>query len=451
MKDSGREKLTFQGFMMEMEQEGTKDSEGVFTLSHGRSAEKLKEQFASDPILGYTEILQGFRQAGASKVWLVDHMRGQGVQIWAAFQTGLPDLSGLWQEPLAILKTSNYLHSGTGLLLLVHDRDQVKWSLRDPEGERHWQFNHREGLFERDLESRPLNPGGKGKGYSHFLRLEVAADDRLGLYGEGRTCWKDTPWHRDFISRMAFFGIPLQWRDRLLQGPIPGRLVPTDHWRKLPNGPTGYNWEPLAFQLHAGRSEDSMSFLSEPFTGVVGDVVSVNGQTQRGFGVGSKPDYVGFVGYDRSTRCRVPFQVRRFFGTSQLTLPGFSQFPEKLVNPRMDGGLTRIHCYGRPVYCSRLIMLSSALQGPSTVVFTRHGCVLGGRHADLGIAGTLCVVTSEKLSTDLSRRTIREDQEYRTLLRELRGQVMAFTEETIENLPKSHLFVPELKQQLRAC
>ncbi len=446
-----RERLTFKGFLMGLEQEGTKDSEGVFTLSHVRSAEKLREQFSGDPILAYTEILQGLRQAGAARVWLVEHPRGMGLQIWAAFEGELPDLAGLWDEPLAILETRSYLHSGTGLLLLAHERDGIRWSLQDETGDRHWLYNFRSGNFERQFDGEPLAPGRSGEGFASLLRLEVTSSTPLALYGEGRTCWKDSPWHKEFISRIAFYGAPLLWRRKPLQGPIPGRLVPTDHWRKLPNGPTGYNWEPLGFQLHAGRPDDSMSFLSEPFTGVVGDVVSVNGKAEKGFGVGSKPDYVAFVAHDRRTRCRVPFQVRRFFGKSQLTLPGFSQFPEELVNPRMDGGLTRIHCWGKPVYCSRLIMLSSALQGPSTIVFTRHGCVLGGRHVDLGIGGTLCVVTSERLSTDLSRRSIREDEEYRNLVRELRGQVAMFTEEMIENLPGNHLFVPELRQQLRAC
>lgn len=435
---------------MEMTEAGAVDSEGAFTLSHQRSAVKLREQFAGDPILGYTELLQGFRQAGASKVWLKADSFFRKLSISAAFPDSLPDLSRVFGQPLAVLEAQDYLHSGTGLLLLQHGEDSVSWSMLENEREQKvWLFNNRDGLFELQPKAVRLDFGPHAKGALAVMSLQIKSAKPLAIYGGRDHCWRDTVWHKDFVSRMAFFGTPLYSGNQLLQTPIPGRLVPKDHWRKLPRGQMGYNWEPLAFQLYAGSAQDSMSFLSEPFTGVVGDVVNVNGQVQTGFGVGSKPDYVDFVASNRESRCRVPFQVRRFFGRSYLTLPGFSQFPGELINPRMEGGLTRIHCWGKPVYCSRLIMLSSALQGPSTIVFTRHGCVLGGRHEDLGVGGTLCVVTSESLSTDLSRRSIRDDQAYQDLVDELRSQVRSFAAETIENLPEDHLSIGEIQANLR--
>ena len=58
---------------MEAGQAGTKDSEGVFTLAAHRTVARLREQYSTDPLLGYTEVLQGFQQSGALRVEIHTH------------------------------------------------------------------------------------------------------------------------------------------------------------------------------------------------------------------------------------------------------------------------------------------------------------------------------------------------------------------------------------------
>jgi hypothetical protein len=235
-----------------------------------------------------------------------------------------------------------------------------------------------------------------------------------------------------------------------MQTPRPGRLVPYDYFQKHEGGPVGYSWEPLAFELRAGAPDSPMSFLSEPFTGSIAPVVSVDGHVSRGFRPREFPDYVSFKGIEQPrSSCRIPFRRKRFFGAGELSTPGFQSFPRDLVNPRRDGGLLQVHCSGRPLYCSSLTMLSTALGGPSTVIFVKNGAVLGGRYEDLGVGGTLCVVGTEGLSTDLSRRNIRRDAAYHSLVARLRRECLLFARETAENLEEGHWAVAPIVRQVR--
>jgi hypothetical protein len=430
-------RITFDGFLMDMAEAGVKDSEGVFTVAAARSAKQLKEQFARDTLLAYTELLQGFRELGAAEVRIVPNPPGS-VDLLAKFPGQAPDLGALFDDPLNILSARHALHSGTGLLLLQHEDDLVWWSRRGGAQEAQWKFDSTSKTFRRqDRGLRwPSSPVIDGT----VWRLSLRCRETLALFPRDRLkCWRDTPLAQEFVDRMAFYGVPTFCADQPLQSPIPGRLVPVDFYQKHETGPMGYNWEPLAFELVAGPPDSSMSFLSEPFTGTVASVVSVDGRVQTGFGSWVYPNYVSFKGHELPrTATQIPFRRKRFFGSGSLATPGFASFPSSLINPRMDGGLTRVHCWGQPLFCSRLTMLSTALGGPSTVVFLKHGAVLGGRHEDLGVPGSLCLVGTEGLSTDLSRRTVRRDDSYLRTLASLRRGCLAFAAETAENLPREH-------------
>jgi hypothetical protein len=433
-----------------MAEAGVKDSEGHFTVSARLSAEKLKEQYAQDLLLGYTELLQGFRELGARSVRIIAHPPGQ-VELLAQFPGEGPDLSSLLLDPLNILSANHALHSGTGLLLLQHADDEVwfsRWGLGEPLV--HWRFRPGEAAFELTTEAPWATSPRKSAVQGPRIWRFMLRAKRLALFPRDRLkCWRDTPVAQEFADRMAFYGLPTICAGELLQTPLPGRLVPGDFFQRHQGGPTGYSWEPLAFELVAGLPESSMSFLSEPFTGTIAEVVSVDGQLHTGYGSGTYPDYVSFKGIEQApTACVVPFQKRRFFGSGQLTTPGFQRFPSQLINPRQDGGMTRVHCWGHPLFCSRLTMLSTALGGPSTVVFLRHGAVLGGRHEDLGVPGTLCLIGTEGLSTDLSRRTIRRDKAYLENIARLRRQCLAFAAETEAHLPAGHWARQPLRRHL---
>ena len=444
------DRITFDGFLMDMAEIGQKDSEGSFTVSAKRSALRLKEQYASDPLLGYTELLQGFRELGAREVRIIPRPPGT-VDILAAFPGSGPDLTSLLLDPLNILSAHHALHSGTGLLLLQHSEDQVWWSRWGTGEPVHWKFCSSEATFELVPDPpRALAPQ-RDLGHSQIWRLRLTTAGRLALFPrDQQRCWRRTPVALEFVDRMAFYGLPTICAQELMQAPIPGRLVPVDFFQQHAAGPMGYSWEPLAFELVAGQPESSMSFLSEPFTGTIAEIVSVDGHVSTGFGSGSYPDYVSFKGVEQPrTTCEIPFRRKRFFGSGRLTTPGFQTFPSQLINPRMDGGLTRVHCWGHPLFCSRLTMLSTALGGPSTVVFLRHGAVLGGRHEDLGIPGTLCLMGVEGLSTDLSRRTVRRDSAYLDAIGRLRRQCLSFAVETEANLPPRPYARKPSQQHLR--
>lgn len=445
-------RISFSGFLMDMAAGGVKDSEGAFTVSARASVDRLKEQFAGDPLLAYTELLQGFRELGASEVRILPRAPCE-VHIAASFPAPGPDLGALLADPMNLLSAGHVLHGGTSLLLLQHDEDEMWWSRWGDVEPAHWRFDPAGATFElMPGPSAPPVPRGRGDGGRRTWRLLLKARRRLSLFPADRLkCWKDTPVAQEFVDRMAFYGVPTVCAGQPMQTPIPGRLVPVDYHYKHATGPVGYSWEPLAFELVAGASDSSMSFLSEPFTGAIAEVVSVDGEVRTGFSAGAYPHYVSLKGFEqRRTATRIPFQRRRFFGKTQLAAPGFESFPTALINPRQEGGLLRVHCWGRPLYCSRLTMLSSALGGPSTLVFLRHGAVLGARHENLGVPGTLCLIGTEGLTSDLSRRAIRQDEVYRSVVAETRRRCLLFATETAENLPRGHWARKRLSEHLSA-
>ena len=146
----------------------------------------------------------------------------------------------------------------------------------------------------------------------------------------------------------------------------------------------------------------------------------------------SAPSSLGSLSVDRSRvadASTVPFKRSWWHKSEPLAVPGFRTFGRSLANPRLEPPLFGSHPKGKPLVCSRIFMLSTALSGMSTLVFVKHGVVLGARHENLGAPGSLCLVGMEDLGTDLSRRRVRQDERYEALLRHLRRDMAAFHQE----------------------
>jgi hypothetical protein len=426
--ESSRKKLTFDGFLMEMGEAGTRDSEGVFTLAAQKTVERLREQYSADPLLGYIEILQGFQETGALCVEL--HAREPSQFTFSALYLEPPDLDLVLNDPLSILSASSCLQSGTGLLLL--QEEQISWSVTQSRGRENWEFHNESGTFRpvADLNWRVPNPV-KSKLGAVWLQLHIRSEKVLPIYTwENLESWGNTYLTREFTNRLAFYAKPLTFRRKNLQCPLPGRLVPNDHWCRSPLGGMGYSWVPLAYQYVAADSETRHSFLSEPFTGLIANKVKLGDSTLSGYASASKPDYVALKGCETVAAApTVPFKRSWWHRSEQLAVPGFQAFSEALQNPRLEPPLFRSHPQGKPLVCSRIFMLSTALNGLSTLVFLKHGTVLGARHEDLGAPGSLCLIGLNDLSTDLSRRRVRQDERYDALVNMLRGEMELFYNE----------------------
>ena len=428
MSESGRKKLTFQGFIMEAGQAGTKDSEGVFTLAAHRTVERLREQYSADPLLGYTEILQGFQQSGALRVEM--HIRGWNEITLSGLYPQAPDMEKVLNDPLSILASNDCLQSGTGLLLLTED--QLSWSVSERRERLHWQYHSKSSTFRRVEQPDWTVPQPVDGKLGHcWVQLHVRSEQQLPVYTtDSLESWKETRLSREFTNRLAFYPMPLLCRGRDLQCPLPGRLVPHDHWCRSPVGGTGYSWVPLAYQYKAADSSTAHPFLSEPFTGVIARKVRLGDSKLSGYSSNSKPDYVALNGSRSVAEApSVPFKRSWWHKSEPLAVPGFRTFGRSLANPRLEPPLFRSHPKGKPLVCSRIFMLSTALSGMSTLVFVKHGVVLGARHENLGAPGSLCLVGMEDLGTDLSRRRVRQDERYEALLRHLRRDMAAFHQE----------------------
>lgn len=433
---------------MTMSEGGEKDSQGQFTLAASKSVERLREQFSGDLSLGFVELIEGFQEQGATRVEICSEGIDR-VDITGYFPDSDPDMSALFSNPLGILEAQTYLHSGTGLILLEHVADRVSWTRRVGRSLDRWDYQETSGYFEAvDQETTAERPSVVPSELTWTLR--VFAKGQLALFSsEARSQWEGQHLSVEFASRLAFSSLSLTFNGKLIQCPLPGRLAQEDHWRRSSSGVPGYNWIPLALQYRASR-ESSHGFLSEPFTGVIADAVLVDGELAWGFGSGSFPDFVSLISVTGSKECStVPFQVRRFFGARKLRLPGFRAMHQPLIHPRMDGGLTRVHCKGPSLICSEILMLSTALVGPSTLVFMRHGVVLGAVHEDLGVRGSVCLVDASKLKTDLSRRNVRKDENYKGLLKEVRQNLLAFAHTTWKHLSPKNPFREALAIELR--
>jgi hypothetical protein len=427
MSGDGRKKLTFEGFLMEMGKPGLKDSEGSFTVASQQTVERLREQYSGDPLLGYTEILQGFQQFGAQTVEMSGRS-GLGFTLSARFASPGPDLSHVFAQPLSILAAECCLQSGTGLLLLQHDRDLVVWSVDDGAQRSDWQFCTESGQFERadaipGFRSRrkPIENG------TVWVELHIRSPKRLSVYcADPSEGWEDTTLRRDFVHRLAFYGCPLSYHSMNLQCPLPGRLVVTDHWSRSPIGGMGYSWIPLAYQYVAAKAGSTHYFLSEPFTGVIANKVRINDEVVGGYSANSKPDYVCLKGANDGRRTDVPFKRSWWHRSERLVIPGFERLESQIKNPRLEPPLFYGHPKGRALKCSRIHMLSTALSGNSTIVFVKHGVVLGARHEELKVPGALCIVGFENLTTDLSRRSVRQNADYDELVRQVSNELWDF-------------------------
>lgn len=430
MSNEGRKKLTFDGFLMGLGEEGVKDSEGVFTVAARQTVERLREQYSVDLGLGYTEILQGFQELGAEWVEIASKRSGS-VVFSARFPGEAPQLQSVLEQPLSILASENCLQSGTGLILLQHDEDQVFWSIGDGRNFQDWQFILRDGCFQPSTEGglrRPILSGHQvGK---KWLQFHLHSQRPLAIFADDSSKrWENTKLSEDFAHRLAFYGCPLVFKRRNLQCPLPGRLVPTDYWSRSPAGGMGYNWIPLAFHYVAAHKGSTHYFCSEPFTGVIANKVEINGEMVSGYGASSKPDFVRMTGSGDGV-CTVPFKRSWWHRSSNLTIGGFEAVNSRIKNPRLEPPLFRDHPRGKPLKCSRLHMLSTALKGPSTLVFVKHGVVLGARHEELGAPGSLCLVGLEDLTTDLSRRAVRQNDRYRRLVSQLDREITGFYRDT---------------------
>ena len=446
----GVERISFDGYLMEMEEAGTKDSEGEFTLTASKAVERLREQFAQAPLLGYTELFQGFRALEATSV-TIETRAPEEIRLSASFRGRGPNLTTLLENPLSILSADHGLHSGTGLLLLRHEQDRVWWSCCRGSRWEHWRYRSSEGQFVKDTGPDEESRSTSVTTWRFTLRVEDGGLKYLYPFHRDER-WRWSPLTNELIAKLAFYGLPVTCDGRAVQSPIPGRLVPQDVLRQHRGGPLGSNWEPLAYELLAGCSRKSTSFLSEPFSGTISDIIFVDGTFHRGYGDGCYPDFVSFKSQGRTdVTCEVPFRRRRFFGGSLLKAPGFEAMPSRLINSRMEGGWLNPESSGQSLYCSRLIMLSVALKGPSAVAFLQHGVLLGASYEDLGVPGTLCLIDTEGLSTDLSRRAIRRDKAYLARLEELRAACLAFAQEATEVFSEEQWAGRALREALREC
>lgn len=434
MSSGARKKLTFDGFLMEMGEAGAKESEGFFTVATRQTVERLKEQYAADPLLGYTEILQGFQELGAECVELVGRGK-KSLTLSARFANPVPDLSEVFRDPLNILSATSCLQSGTGLLLLRHAEDRIVWVQSGGRERQEWRFEPKTACFELSDEVTPKLPLPQStKLGSTWLQLHITAASGLPVYTSERVkSWRDTNLSKEFTNRLAFYGRPLNFRSGRFQSPVavqcplPGRLVPHDRWSKSPMGGMGYSWVPMAFHYIAAPPLKQHYFLSEPFTGVVGDKVSLNGRLLDGYRGSSKTGFVSFQGAkNRREASRIPFKRSWWHKSEKLNISGFQSFPVRIANPRMEPPLFRSHPLGHPLVCSRIYMISTAASGPSTLVFVKHGVVLGARHADLGVPGSLALVGVEGLTTDLTRRSIRQNAPYESLVQDVAQEMLTF-------------------------
>ncbi|MCA9778698.1 MAG: hypothetical protein KC800_18345, partial [Candidatus Eremiobacteraeota bacterium] len=317
--------------------------------------------------------------------------------------------------------------SGIGLLLL--EEKQVSWTVGERRERLHWQFHPQSSTFRRVSQPDWLVPNPVDGKLGHvWVQLHVRSESRLPVFtSEPLESWQGTALSREFTNRLAFYPMPLLCRGQDLQCPLPGRLVPNDHWCRSPVGGTGYSWVPLAYQYKAADSLSPHPFLSEPFTGVIARNVKLGDSSLSGYSSGSKPDYVVLKGSRSVAEApTVPFRRSWWHKSGQLEVPGFQKFHRTLANPRLEPPLFRSHPRGNPLVCSRIFMLSTALSGLSTLVFVKHGVVLGARHEDLGAPGSLCLVGMHDLGTDLSRRRVRRDERYEALLAQLRREMSSF-------------------------
>lgn len=430
-----RDKLTFNGFLLGLAEGGDKDSEGFFTLSAEKTVERLTEQYAGDSTLGYVELLQGMQELGSTQVDLVLH-DSHRFGLWSNFSESLPDFRAIFENPYRLLDAKDSLQSAVALLMLVHRKDRVLVSLY-PHGlrPRHYRYQASEHRFveDRDYEFS-LPPKYRRKGGS-WLGLNIASEKALVLQTDRSNSWRRTGLSKEFANRLAFYGVPLTFRGQNLQCPLPGRLVPVDNSARSPVGGMGHSWIPMAFKYFPATGRSSHYFLSEPFTGFIAPKVRLGEALLEGRNSSQKPCFVSFPECPQAEYgAVVPFLAGWWPLGRALTVPGFRSFPLKLKNPRLEPPLFIGQASGKPLLCSKVIMLSTALKGPSTVVFVKSGTVLGAHHAELGVPGTLCVVGMDNLTTDLSRRSVRRDENYHQMIQQLTREVQEFYEETAQVL-----------------
>ena len=430
-----RDKLTFNGFLLGLEEEGDKDSEGVFTLSTEKTVERLTEQYSGDATLGYVELLQGMQEMESNQVDLM--LRGSNsFGAWACFSKPLPDLTPILENPYRLLDAKNSLQSGVALLMLLHRKDKVLFSFYQQEQRpRHYRYEAREHCFVEDREfDFPLPHKYRRQGMN-WLALNIASEQPLVVHAERDESWRKTGLSKEFVNRLAFYGVPLSFRGQNLQCPLPGRLVPVDSSARSPVGGMGHSWIPMAFKYYPATGDSSHYFLSEPFTGFIAPKVRLGESLLQGRSSSQKPCFVSFPKCPQADHgAVVPFLAGWWPLGRALTVPGFRSFPRKLKNPRLEPPFFVGYASGKPLLCSKVIMLSTALKGQSTVVFVKSGTVLGAHHVDLGVPGTLCVVGMDNLTTDLSRRSVRRDENYHRMIEQLTQEVQDFYDETAQVL-----------------
>lgn len=430
-----RDKLTFKGFLLGLEEGGDKDSEGVFTLSTEKTVERLTEQYSGDPTLGYVELLQGMQELGSHQVELI--LRGStSFGLWACFPETLPDLSTIFENPYRLLDAKNSLQSAVALLMLLHRHDRVVFSFfRQDQRPRHYRYEAREHSFVEEREFDLVLPHKCRRMRTNWLGLNITSEQSLVVHANRKESWRKTGLSKEFANRLAFYGVPLTFRGQNLQCPLPGRLVPVDSSARSPVGGMGHSWIPMAFKYFPADRHSSDYFLSEPFTGFIAPKVRLGESLLDGRSSSQKPCFVSFSKCPKAEYgAVVPFLAGWWPMGRALTVPGFRTFPRKLKNPRLEPPLFVGYASGKPLLCSKVIMLSTALKGQSTVVFVKSGTVLGAHHVDLGVPGTLCVVGMDNLTTDLSRRSVRRDESYHRMIEQLTHEVQEFYEETAQVL-----------------
>ena len=340
-------------------------------------------------------------------------------------------LEPVLSNPLEVLAAQDCLQSGTGLVLLEHEQDEVFWSIQEARNVVSWRFESESMTFQPSPETPRLPTLSRLFTGKVWLRLTVKTSEPLSLFPvESEKRWNDTSLSRDFANRFAFYGRPLFFQGKPLQCPVPGRLAPVDAFGPSPVGGTGYSWIPLAFDYRAAAPDSAHYFLSEPFTGTIGRKVEVNGRLHNGYGEHLRTRYVRLRGRDGLPGgVSVPFR-RSWWMARELTLPGFEQSSFAMSHPAVEPPLLFGYAEGKALKCSRVLMLSTAMKGPSHLVFLKHGVVLGARAEELGVPGALCMVGLEGLTPGLSRRSVRLNDSYRSLVNEVREELREFSEAT---------------------